>query len=66
MSTTEVQPLLLDITEVAKMIGPGHTKTWELIASGQIFSVRIGKRRLVPTSSVEQFVAELIEEQRAS
>jgi excisionase family DNA binding protein len=62
-STEVVQPMLLDIGEVAKKLGLGQTKTWELVATGQIFSVRVGKRRLVPVESVEKFVAELIEGQ---
>jgi len=55
--------MLLDVGEVAEALGLGQTKTWELIASGEIFSVRVGKRRLVPLSSVEKFVADLIAEQ---
>jgi excisionase family DNA binding protein len=52
--------MLLDVGEVAEALGLGQTKTWELIASGKIFSVRVGKRRLVPLTSVEKFVVELI------
>ena len=65
-STTDIEPLLLDVASVAKTLGIGRSKTWELIAAEQIFSVRVGKRRLVPRESVEQFVADLIAEQAAS
>jgi excisionase family DNA binding protein len=64
METTE-QPLLLSVNETAHLIGQGTSKTWELVASGRIFSVREGKRRLVPRESIEKYVAELIAEQAA-
>jgi excisionase family DNA binding protein len=60
MDRAAVQPLLLDIEEVSKVLGIGTTKTWELVAAGTIFSVRVGRRRLVPLQSAEKYVAELI------
>ncbi len=66
MTITGVRPLLLDVDEVATALGLGHTKTWQLVASGEIFSVRVGKRRLVPFTSVEKYVADLIEKQEES
>lgn len=65
-ATTEVQPMLLDVASVAKTLGLGRSKTWELLATGRIFSVRVGTRRLVPRDSLEKFVAALIAEQVAS
>jgi excisionase family DNA binding protein len=55
-------PLLCDIEETASLIGLGRTKTYELIASGKIFSVRIGRRRLVPRTAIDAYVTDLVEQ----
>ena len=55
-----IEPLLLDVSTFAKSIGIGRSKAWELVSTGQIASVRVGTRRLVPREAVEQFVAGLI------
>ena len=56
-------PLLLSVTAVARLVGLGKSKTWEEVATGKIFSVRVGRRRLVPRDAVERYVAELVAEQ---
>jgi excisionase family DNA binding protein len=51
--------MLIGIPETAAVLGIGRTRTYELCNSGQIRTVRIGGRRLVPVVELERFVAEL-------
>lgn len=39
--------------------GLGRTKVYELITSGELRTVKIGRRRFVPASAVEEYVARL-------
>lgn len=55
-------PLLLTISQVADLLNLGRTKTYELVMSNRIKSVKLGRRRLVPRHNVENYVAELCEE----
>lgn len=61
-----IAPLFVSITEAARIIGLGRSKTWELVASGDIFSVREGKRRLVPTSALNDWAAKKMAEAGAA
>jgi excisionase family DNA binding protein len=47
--------VMLSVPEAAKQLGVGTTKLKQLIGSGQLASVTIGRRRLVPASSVRAF-----------
>jgi excisionase family DNA binding protein len=50
--------VMVSIAEAAKRLGLGTTKLKELIATGQIESVKVGERRLVPVSALEVFSTE--------
>lgn len=39
--------------------GLGRSKLWELIGSGELRSVKIGKRRLVPEQAICEYIARL-------
>ena len=52
-------PVLLTVEEAAQLLRIGRTKTYGLLMAGVLRSVTIGRRRLVPYSSLEQFVANL-------
>lgn len=41
------------------LLGIGRTKWFELIASGELRSVKIGRRRLVSEAALAEFVAKL-------
>ena len=58
--TSTLEPMLYDVMSAAKIIGLGRSKTWELISTGQLDSVRVGTRRLVPRQALDRFVADLI------
>lgn len=51
--------LLLSIEDAASALALGRTTFLQLVYSGQIESVRIGRRRLIPTEAIEDFAAAL-------
>ncbi len=55
---------LLPISEAAKGIGMSRSTTYELVARGELEVVHIGRRALIPVSSVDAFVERLRAEQR--
>jgi excisionase family DNA binding protein len=57
--TKDGQPLLVTVEEAARLLGIGRTTMFGLIGSGEIKSVRLGKRRLISRKSLEQFVEEI-------
>ena len=54
------EPLLYPVSEAARMLGIGRTNLYKLMDEGQITSVRIGHRRLVPRSAIDEFIAGLL------
>jgi excisionase family DNA binding protein len=48
--------LLLTPVEAAERLGISRTKVYELMASGQLASVKIGKCRRVPATALTAFV----------
>jgi len=55
----EGEPLLYTVPAAARMLGLGRSKTYELIRSGRIRSVRIDGCRRIPRAALEEFVSEL-------
>jgi excisionase family DNA binding protein len=55
----EMEKLLLKIPEVMARLAVGQTKVYELMSSGELRSVRVGRSRRVPSDDLERFVAEL-------
>jgi excisionase family DNA binding protein len=45
------------------MTGLGRSKLYQLMDAGEIRSVKVGKRRLIPVSALREFVARLEAEQ---
>lgn len=56
-----MQPVLLPVyPDTGKALGGiGRTKTFELIKSGELRTVTIGRRRFVPVTAIEEYVARL-------
>lgn len=46
-------PLLLSVPEAARLLGVGPTFGWEMVHTGQLPSVRLGRRVLVPRAAVD-------------
>ncbi len=55
----EVMARLLDMKDVASALHVGRSTAFGLVASGQLRSVRIGRRRLVPAEALDKFIAGL-------
>jgi excisionase family DNA binding protein len=58
-TTTVGAQLLLRPAEVAAALGIGRTKLYELIASGELRSVKVGGARRVSATALTEFVAAL-------
>jgi excisionase family DNA binding protein len=56
---TRPQRLLIPVPEVGALLGVGRTLAWRLVQTGELPSVRIGKRRLVPRAELEAYVQRL-------
>lgn len=54
---------LLSMKETSKATGLGKTKLTELVLAGEIRSMKVGRRRLVPQSAVDEFIRREITEQ---
>lgn len=50
---------LLSIADVLGCIDIGRTKLYEELRSGRLRSVRVGSRRLVPRSAIDEWIANL-------
>jgi excisionase family DNA binding protein len=57
--TTATEPLLLSATDAARALGLGLTLTNELIRSGRLPSVRVGRRRLIRRDALLAFIDSL-------
>ena len=47
---TPAERLMLTVEQSAELLGLGRTTTYELVMSGTIESVHVGRRRLIPRS----------------
>jgi excisionase family DNA binding protein len=56
MTDTPIEPIAVTIPTALKVSGLGRTKLYELIASKQIRSVRVGARRLIDFASLRAFL----------
>jgi excisionase family DNA binding protein len=59
-----VEKLLLTASEAGAALGLGRSKVYELITSGQLASVRVGRSRRVPVEALRAFVAGLTADHR--
>ena len=53
-ATTLDTPLLVSVPEAAHLLGIGLTFGWTMVRSGQLPTVRLGRRILVPRAVIEQ------------
>jgi excisionase family DNA binding protein len=54
-----METLLLKIPDVMARLAVGQTKVYELMSSGELRSVKVGRSRRVPSDELERFMAEL-------
>jgi excisionase family DNA binding protein len=53
-----VEPLSVTVRDACKIVGIGPTKLYELIGSGEVDTIRIGRRTLCKMSSLRRLVGE--------
>jgi excisionase family DNA binding protein len=58
--------LLLTVTEAADWLALSRSKTYELIAAGDIRSVTVGRSRRVPVDALKRFVEDLTADNQTS
>lgn len=54
-----VEPICVRINDAARMIGIGRTKLYELISSGELETIKIGKATRVTAASLHELVRRL-------
>jgi excisionase family DNA binding protein len=55
----EMETVLLKIPDVMERLSVGQTKVYELMSTGELRSVKVGRARRVPSDELERFMAEL-------
>ena len=55
--------LVYSVDEATEEIGLGRTTLFELMASGELESVKVGRRRLIPGDALEGFAQRKRDEQ---
>ena len=56
---SEGSPLLVSVESGAAALGIGRTQMFRLLRAGEVESLKIGARRLIPTASLAEYVARL-------
>lgn len=54
-----MEKLMLRLPEASSVSGLSRTKLYELMASGELESVKVGRRRLVPAEALAAYVERL-------
>jgi excisionase family DNA binding protein len=57
-ATVPVIPLAVSPRKAARYLDVGHDAIYQLLGQGRIRSVKLGRRRLIPVSELERFLAE--------
>lgn len=52
-------PLAVGIPRAGELLGVGRTYMWGLVQSGEIATIRVGRRRLVRTADLVRWVREV-------
>lgn len=55
-SGTTGEPLLLKVEQAALLLNYGRSTVYELIASGQLPAIKLGRTTRIPRTAVEEFV----------
>jgi excisionase family DNA binding protein len=54
-----METVLLKIPDVLERLAISQTKLYELMSSGQLRSVKVGRSRRVPSDELDRFIADL-------
>jgi excisionase family DNA binding protein len=52
----QIPRALISVNEAARVIGVSRSFAYELVASGHLTSVRLGRRVLVPVSAIDDLI----------
>ena len=55
-TTPSPDPICVRVNDAARMIGVGRTKLYELIAAGEVETVKFGKSTRITTSSLHDLI----------
>jgi excisionase family DNA binding protein len=58
-TAAQLEPLSLSIPEAARLIGVSRSQVYVLMDAGELSSIKLGRRRLIPTASVRELLARL-------
>lgn len=58
MQTSNLEPLAVSIADSCHISSLGRTSIYDLLNSGKLESVKIGRRRLVKLASLQALIAE--------
>lgn len=50
------EPICIRVNDAARMIGVGRTKLYELIAAGEVETVKLGKGTRITTASLHDLI----------
>ncbi len=57
LAPLQYEPDLLSVTEFCRRLSIGRTVAYEIIAAGEVASLLIGRKRLIPRAELEKFIA---------
>lgn len=57
--TVSIPPVLYRVDEATEALRISRSVIYELIRSGQLRTVKVGRRRLVPVQALDEYVASL-------
>lgn len=49
---------LLDVDEAATVLGVSRTSVYQELQAGRLRSVKVGRRRLIPSSAIAEFIGD--------
>lgn len=60
------EPVLITVEEMATVLSIGRTVAWELVRQRKVKSVKIGRTRRVPITAIQEYVAQLMENEEVA
>lgn len=61
-TTADESSIVLSVAEFERRTGLSHSTVAEMIATQQIASFKVGRRRLIPMSAVQEWIAAGLQE----
>lgn len=55
-----IEPKVMTVDEAGQALRLGRTMLYELMNSGALRSIKVGKRRLVPVDAIDEFLAKAV------